>query len=200
MKLFNSIAAAVLLVLILLSSCNKETTSGNSDKSIALKNEIDSLQIVINNAWDTMMVEDDVKLKYMKRVLDEAVYVLNSDEAKKNKLSAQIDTLKNLRYDRISVSNSNLIDKYDSATNLNIKRVFDYLDSNDSAYSVPLINDLHIEIDELDQMVIHRRGHYDEPAMHFNKLLKEEEKNIKKLGEPYSSLKPYPLFVLMPDL
>lgn len=181
-------------------ACKKEQTRKNAEANENLKFQIDSLRKQVDLAWDSMIVEDDKKLKYLKRIADEAVYVLNADTAKQMQIHRSVDDLKELRYDRKSMANSDLIDKYDSATDATIRFVFEYLDAYDSSYSAPLIHDLHNDILEFDKMVIHRRGHYDEPAMAFNKHLKEKNENIKNLGNPYSEMKPYPLFVLMPDL
>ena len=98
------------------------------------------------------------------------------------------------------MANSDLIDAYDNATDSTIVLVFSFVDSIENADQVPLIADLHTDIMELDRMVIHRRGHYDEPAMELNRILSEKKKMLNKLGGSYSNMEPYPLFVLMPDI
>lgn len=200
----NLIFIAVFFAFI---ACNNEGESNQEESnnntvvsSEAFKKQVDSLRMVIDLAWDTMIAEDDQKLDYLKRACDEAVYVLNANSAQKDKLHERVEALRAYRYDNETVAQSDLIDKYDSATNVVIAEVFDWIESYDSTYSVPLIADLHADIHKMDDQVLHRRGDYDDPAIFFNKLLKEQKDSFDALGEPYASQEAYPLFILMPEI
>ncbi|MEQ8358615.1 MAG: hypothetical protein RH860_03945 [Cytophagales bacterium] len=182
------------------TSCKKDSSKSKAAKLDSLKIEIDSLRLAVEKAWDTMIYEDNKKLDYVKRMVDEAVYVLNVSEVDQNKLHSDIEALRNFRYDRQSMSDSELIDAYDNATDSTLRMVFTFIDSIDNSNQVPLIVELRKDIMQMDNMVINRRSHYDEPAMEINSIIKHKSKMLRKLGEPYASMEPYPLFVLNPDI
>ncbi len=200
MKYIFHLLVFISFLALVTTSCKQDSSKSKAAKLDSLRIEIDSLRLAIDKAWDTMIYEDNRKLDYLKRMVDEAVYVLNASEVDQNKLHSNIEALRNFRYDRESMSDSQLIDAYDSATNATIQTVFSFINSIENSDQVPLINELHDDIKQLDDMVIHRRGHYDEPGMALNAILKNQVKMVKKLGEPYASLEAYPLFVLNPDL
>lgn len=199
MKILFRLTLLAIFTGLIISSCKKDVSKGKAARLDSLKYEIDSLNQAIDFAWDTMIAEDNKKLDYLKRIVDEAVYVLNVSEVDRNKLHGDIEALRTFRYDRNSMSDSDLIDAYDSATDSTIRMVMTFIDSV-NGNDIPLIDTLIKDIRQLDEMVIHRRGYYDEPAMAFNRLMKERKRLIKKLGDPYASMEAYPLFSLNPDI
>lgn len=182
------------------TSCKKDSSKSKAAKLDSLRVEIDSLRLAIDKAWDTMIYEDNKKLDYLKRIVDESVYILNVSETDQERLHNEIESLREFRYDRKTMESSDLIDQYDMKTNQNIRLVFTFIDSVENSNQVPLIVDLKKDIMMMDDMVIHRRSHYDEPAMALNAILKYKSKMVRKLGEPYATMEPYPLFVLNPDI
>jgi hypothetical protein len=199
MKTLIRFVLMAVLGIVVITSCKKDASKGKASRLDSLKYEIDSLTKAADLAWDTMIAEDNKKLDYLKRMVDEAVYVLNVSEVDKNKLHQDIEALRKFRYDRQTMYDSELIDAYDSATDSTIRMILTFIDSVEGN-DIPLIDTLIKDIRNLDEMVIHRRGYYDEPAIALNRLLKERKRQLKKLGEPYASMNPYPLFSLNPDL
>ncbi len=198
-NLFN-ILIFLLFLTVISTSCKKDTSKSRVAKLDSLKTELDSLRNAVDKAWDSMIFEDNKKLDLLKRTVDESVYVLNVSEDDQTRFHNEIESLREFRYDRQSMSDSDLIDDYDEATNKTIQNIFSFLDSIENSNQVPLIRDLRIEIMEMDEMVIHRRGYYDEPAIRINWIIKNEADRLRKLGEPYASLDPYPLFILNPGI
>ena len=82
------------LFTLVITSCKKDASKNKASKLDAFKARVDSLRYEVDRAWDTMIYEDNKKLDYLKRMVDEAVYVLNVSEANQQKLHADVEALR----------------------------------------------------------------------------------------------------------
>ncbi len=172
----------------------------NSSKSKSSTADADSIKAVFNHladstssAWKVMMDEDDQKLAYLQRLLDEVSYTKVFNKNAYDSLSSQVNRLKSERYDLNSMEVSENIDKYDSETSTVIYNVVSFAQNHPSFKDYPLMNELIRDIVEADNKVIYRRVDYDNAAIAYNKFL-EKHKDI--LGLDSGKLNEKALFQL----
>ncbi len=145
-----------------------------------------------------MMVEDDRKIRYMGRMLDEIAYQISYDEVRMNQLRAQIQDLSGLRYRMDELSEIEKIDRYDAATDSVIQGLFYYVTETPQASDLPLVAELMTDIRTMDNFVLQRRNAFDDATMALNELIEKNEKKIRSLGGRYADVEPYPMFLLYP--
>ena len=101
--------------------CNRQ--SGNKT-SFADFDKIDSLRAVfltiedsLVHTWNVMINDDNKKIKSIKRLVEEFTYAGGVDSMTTKELLQQINQLKLKRYTCKTMSDSDLIDVYDSSSN-----------------------------------------------------------------------------------
>jgi hypothetical protein len=181
--------------IFLVQAC-QQNGAKKQDEIQALRLQIDSLQNSMDIAWDTMIAEDDKKLDYMKRMMQEAVYVVKADESRVELLSGEIEALRKFRYNRVTMNNSDLIDDYDNATDSTLRKVMAFMATIEGANEVPLVMELEDDIFKFDQMVLKRRVVFDDAAIKLNIIIENQSKDLEALGAPYNSLEKQALFML----
>ncbi len=164
------------------------------------RNEIDSLSAEYaallasaDTAWNIMMDEDDQKLFYLKRLLKEISYTNLYDTVQYASLMARLEDLKNIRYDKNTVSDSQLIDKYDSLTIKLVPEIVNFAKSHPRYENYPMWAELIDDILELDNNVLFKRSDYDREAKKFNEYLSRNEEPLMD-NLPGLDLNKKPLF------
>jgi hypothetical protein len=194
-NLFKPLLLLILFAVFSGSSCKK---GEDPEKLKKLKVSIDSLYFERMAAWDSMINEDDKKIRYMGRLLDEINYQLSFDEIKMTKLRADIQGLSGLRYKIDELSQMEKVDDYDAATDSAIRDLMNFVTETPQASDIPLISELMTDIRSMDNSVLQRRNTFDDATMALNELIENNKKNLKKLGAQYSDMEPFPLFVIYP--
>lgn len=183
----------VILIIILISSCGRANFLSSNKK--AVKAEIDQINDSLQLSWNTMIDSDDRKLSDLQRLLQEVSYTKDHDEKKLHDLLSKSEQLKRLRYQQKSMT-SNQIDNYDAQTDSLLKASFLLVEETEEMKTHSLTSSLIEDIKKADGQVILNRVNYDNWAKRFNTLVKEKEKTLSRIGPPYSSYKPLPLFQL----
>ena len=164
-------------VVVLAIACVGCSSNKNRD-GITSFTKIDSLRanfLAINDSllhsWQVMMKDDNEKLDDMSRLLDEVSYTNNYDQAKLDDFRQRIETLKALRYNRKTMWDSELIDKYDEASHYLVNDLLTYSENHPDYSRFPTMATLVQDIREAHQRVLYFRIDYDEYAKEYNKFV-----------------------------
>lgn len=182
-----------LFILIWSTSCSKYGFQSSRKKKAIER--VDQMLTSASEAWTAMMQSDNQKIEDVNRLLLEISYTENHDETELQVLKARTSELLQLRYEQYEMT-SEAIDKYDHATTALIHSVFQFAENVPELEKNALSRELKDDIIKADSEVILYRIRYDSEAREFNNYLNEHTGILKKLGEPYASLKPLPLFEL----
>ncbi len=175
-------------------SCEtKKTMEGSDADSLMINYQalVDSVQA----NWAIMISDDDDKHVLMKRLLLEISYTNNYDKDKFEELSESVDQLKDLRYDQITMSNSQLIDAYDSATMDLTDQIIQFAREHPRYADYPMMEELIDDINAKNNYILMHRIHYDSWVKELNSF---KENNAEKLNEldPSVDTEGMPLFQL----
>jgi predicted nucleic acid-binding Zn-ribbon protein len=180
-------------------SCERNETKNSvppPKKTEKVKMEIDQLNDSISKVWALMIKSDDQKIADIKRLLQEISYTDKPSVIELMKLQKLQEQLASKRYDQETMAESKKIDDYDMATDSLIKRTLQLTASTAGIESHPLAQELADDIMEADTDVVRYRAMYDSYVKRYNAYISKNEKQLKKLGEPYASFKKKPLFEL----
>ena len=194
-KIINATAVFPFILMLLIYSCGEKTNKTKA--SIA---DVDSVKMVLvflqdstSKTWKTMMEEDDQKIAYLKRLIDEVAFTKVYDKAVYDSLSSGIENLKAIRYNENSMSDSEKIDLYDETTAKIVNKVIVFAQNHPKFEDYPLMAELIDDILAADDRVIYRRVDYDNVAMEYNKFIDNYEDLIRESGNVVSAK---PLFQL----
>ena len=148
---------------------SKETTADETARLTVLADSVDAM-------WAVMIKDDDLKLGYLKRLLDEVSYTNAYNKIKYDSLVADLDLLVKSRYDQNTMSASDKIDAYDMETTYLEGQIFDFAQNHPRFEEYPLMKELINDIAGIDNQTIYHRMHYDNAAIAYNKFI--EENNI----------------------
>ncbi len=181
------------IAFLLLISCDRKNQQKNHIHDDSLAATLRVLHDSLDHSWAVMIADDDEKLSAMKRLLMEISYTGSYDKARHAELIALVDQLKQLRYDRITMENSSLIDQYDSATNDVSRMVIEFAYLSPAYEQSDLMKELVNDITYKNSMVLLYRVHYDKFAEEINDLHVEYRERLDSVA------KPLPLFKLPPE-
>ncbi len=180
-------------ILFLNVSCSKIGLQSSKKRKNAER--VDGMRNQVDKAWTSMIQSDDQKIADINRLLLEISYSDKYDEPQLALLKQRAGSLASTRYQQYGMT-SDEIDQYDNATTSLIRSVLELADKIPDLDKNDLSAKLRDDILKADEEVVIYRIRYDREAKAFNNYLKEEANMLKKLGEPYSSYKPLPLFEL----
>ncbi len=197
MKILKTIACAISWVFVFgVFSCESKKSEHTGQQHldslmIAYKALTDSVQY----NWDVMIADDDEKLQLMKRLLLEVSYTNNYDKSKFEYLNTLVDELKGSRYDQKSMSDSDLIDTYDSATWQVTDQIIQFARSHPRYDDFPMMQELIDDIHGKNNYVLMHRIHYDNWVKELNAFKKNYEKELIR-EHPSLDFENMPLFQL----
>jgi hypothetical protein len=183
------------LALMMYSGC-KRRPSISAEKLDSIRLEYKSLSSASADYWRIMMEEDDKKLFYMKRLLQEVSYADEYDSLKYAELMGRLESLKASRYDEKSMANSSLIDQYDSLTIDLVPEIEQYARALPDFSKYPLMQELIDEINEMDNNVLFKRVDYDNAAEQYNALVNEFGTYLQE-SDPGGDYAAKPLFKIV---
>jgi hypothetical protein len=164
----------------------------------ALKTEYQQIQTQLDTTWQTMMEDDDEKIFYLDRLLDEVSYTGDYDEELYKSLKEQVAHLKEQRYTRQTMANSTEIDLYDEATRKVMLEVIAFAREHPQYERYPLMEELIYDIQQKDQNVLLYRMDYDDAAKAYNRFIEKHEELVKEI-ENKEEVEPLPLFELQSE-
>lgn len=151
-----------------------------------------------DSTWMLMIKSDDNKIANLLRLNKELQLIDGSNPDSLLRLEKQITALPLFRYNRITMRDSRLIDRYDSATNEVLSKVKKETASNPNAIKYQIINQLMSEIQAADDSILYFRKEYDRSIDGFNQFVRKNKKALKSSYPDFDSLKNYSLFRLVP--
>lgn len=195
MTFFKSILPIVFIT-ILLGACNKNTSTSLTPTAIdSLKTVFQDINTQLEAAWNTMMLDDDDKLSNLTRILQEVEYSGDYNRLKLDSLKKDIDQLAAVRYDQQTMSDSDLINLYDSMTTQAMGEVTVFTTRLSQFDQYPLMGQLIQEVFEADDRILRFRIDYDRAAKQYNSFIEEHEPDLPLVAKQ-KVLQPKPLFEL----
>jgi hypothetical protein len=167
------------LLVVCLAACDSEKkTSSESQDADSLLIKYQALADSVSHNWTVMIAADDDKHTLMKRLLLEVSYTNNYDKPRFEELNALVDELKDFRYDQKTMSDSDLIDAYDSATWDLTDQIIKFARDHPRFEDFPMMQELIEDINGKNSYVLMHRIHYDNWVKELNSF---KEKNRDKL-------------------
>jgi hypothetical protein len=179
-------------------SCRHVPKKGKVDEKPDLLKELELYQFKSDSCWSSMMVSDNNKISNLDRLLKELKLIEGSNEKSLQEIEPHIRSLKQNRYDRISMGMGNQIDHYDSLTNSAIAKIRKAASENPNAIRYQIVNQLLTEIQTADDSVLFYRKEYDRTIDRYNEFLKTQEAGLRKTFDRFDTLRRYPVFRLIP--
>jgi len=162
-------------------SCDNTKQQRNAEQVDSLKSSFLIVKDSLDSIWTTMIEDDDYKLGWMKRLLQEVKNTNVYDEKQIQELLDRIDNTKANRYNQESMGNQELIDEYDFAVSSLIKEIETVATSNPKYENFPLMEELIKEIRDADNRLIIHRIHYDLYAKDYNAFIAEHPDLAKEV-------------------
>lgn len=195
MTFFKSILL-IFFVAIILGACNKNTSTSLTPTAIdSLKTVFQGINTQLEAAWNTMIQDDDDKLSNLTRLLQEVEYSGDYNRLKLDSLKKDIDQLAAVRYDQQTMSDSDLINLYDSMTTQAMGEVTVFTTRLSQFDQYPLMGQLIQEVFEADDRILRFRIDYDRAAKQYNSFIEEHEPDLPLVAKQ-KVLQPKPLFEL----
>jgi hypothetical protein len=191
------------LALAVLPMCKPDTAKTATDTTAAInpasptevRAQFDILRDSADSNWQRMMRSDDRKLADMYALTQDLKKQPRLDAVQVRALGTQANRLKPQRYDRQSMSSSELIDRYDAAQDSVTRPLLQLAAPDGNAPTAP-IRDYVEHIMRADADVVSYRAHYDAAAKAYNAYLLLHQAELAKMGGKYAHLRPLPLFEL----
>lgn len=197
MRFFNSKPTLILFILVIsIGACNKNASSTLTPTAVdSLKTVFQDLNSELEITWNDMMKDDDEKLANLRRILQEVEYSSNYNRLKLDSLRKGIDELEKVRYDQQTMSDSDLINVYDSMTNQVMGEVTMFTTSLEQFEQYPTMGQLLQEVFEADDRVLRYRIQYDKLAKQYNSFIETNQPDMQLVARQ-DNLQPRPLFEL----
>lgn len=177
------------------TSCNTAKKDATHAALIdSLRAEYNSLLDSADRYWTVMIDDDNEKVLFMERLLKEVEYTQNYDRSVQDSLMARVQSVKDMRYDRMSMSQSSLIDDYDAAISGITVDVIKYASDHPDFENYPLMEELIGDIRQKDSDVLMLRVDYDQAARAYNSFVTNNKKYMSELDTTY--VEKYPLFAI----
>lgn len=168
--------------------------------------QLDSLQATyyalndsLESAWQKMIEDDDQKLAYLRRLLDEISATNNYDEEVYESYMKMVDALASMRYTQETLT-GDVIDAYDSATSEVVSKITSYAYENPKFENYPLMEELIADINQAQSMVLIYRSRYDLLAKSLNEFIEDNEHRLIDRDNTKVQYKKKPLFEYPNDL
>ena len=180
--------------LFILAACGKETAE-NADftKVDSLTETYLGLQDTMLQVWNTMLHDDNRKIKAMRHLIHELAISSPEKRDDLQDYEQRLKDLQEMRYDQHSMSDAELVTEYDFASNSLVAELIALAESQKEFPYNSTIQKLVDSIRAADQRVLNYRQEYDEVASRFNRFI-EGNKNLLEDLEPDSFLEKKPLF------
>lgn len=197
-------AIRILLLFLFAAACssriNQQTEEQLTDE------QFDSLRAVyyglddsLSHAWTVMMEDDSKKISNLQLLLDEIQKLKSTGTDTLDSLNQMVSMLEEMRYDSVTVRNSELIDKYDSANTAVSNAVLDYVENIPEAEYNPMINVLVDQVMSANNSVLLYRIRYDRFSEDFNIFLEKYKNVMSNIDSSGGPVYKRPMFRLVND-
>jgi hypothetical protein len=166
------------LITLCLISCESRKTASVGDGTDSLMIQYQALADSVEANWNIMIADDDDKHVLMKRLLLEVSYTNNYDKSRFEELTSLVNQLQPMRYDQSTMSDSDLIDLYDSATWDLTDQIIQFAREHPRYADYPMMEELIDDINAKNNYVLMHRIHYDAWVKELNSF---KESNAQQL-------------------
>ncbi|QOI97512.1 MAG: LemA family protein [Flammeovirgaceae bacterium] len=186
---------SVLLLAVLLGAC-----TGKPSEHLTSYTKIDSLTDTylllkdsMLNTWNRMMYDDNQRIKAMKAILHELKVTRETDDELWQSLNYRIDQLHRIRFTQKTMTNSDVVEEYDFASNSLVTEISALAESIPSYAYNSTLQQLVERLRLADQRIEVHRADYDAAAQAYNQFI-DSNKSILKEIDQSATLEKKPLF------
>ncbi|WPP49411.1 hypothetical protein [Catalinimonas niigatensis] len=197
---------AILLILVFFfaaacsSRINQQTEEQLTDEQFdSLRTVYYSLNDSLKHSWSIMLEDDNKKISNLQLLLEEIRKTENYSKDTLDSLAQMVQVLKDMRYDSVTVGNSDLIDQYDSTTTLVSDAIIEYTETIPDADLNPVINVLVDQIVNANNSVLLYRIRYDSFSEDFNRFLEKYKNVMSAIDSSGGQVYKRPMFRLVND-
>jgi hypothetical protein len=186
-------------VTLLLSGCEKrQPEQVEFTKADSLTDTYLALQDTMLQVWNTMIFDDDRKIRAMYHLLHELTVSNPGNRDKLDHYEERLDALVSMRYDQQSISDPEIVTQYDFASNSLVTELIALAESQtEFAYNTTL-QKLVDSIRSADQRVLSYRDEYDKIAIRFNRFVEQNHAFLEDINSDTVVVKK-PLFQMAAD-
>lgn len=168
--------------LMFLGACDQKSTSERSDftRADSVTETFLALQDTMMEAWNSMIHDDNRKIKAMHHLLQELKRSNPEDLAELESLEVRLEQLVRLRYDQASITDPELVSEYDFASNALVTEITALAEAQQDFPRDQLLQELVDSIRAADERVIPYRQDYDRIATRLNAFI---DRNIEVLEQ-----------------
>jgi hypothetical protein len=141
------------------------------------------LQDSLHDTWSMMVSDDNEKIKAMKSLLHEMKIGTQFTPEKLASLEERVDQLAKIRYTTKTMSNTDVVEEYDFASNSLVTELISMAESLSSFSYNTTIQKLVEQIRSADMRVENYRADYDSIALAYNRFIEAHISSIKEVME-----------------
>jgi hypothetical protein len=149
-----------------------------------------ALQDTMLQVWNSMIYDDNKKIKAMHHLLHELSVINTSNREELDRLQERLDRLVNMRYDQDSMSDPELVTEYDFASSSLITELTSLAESQKEFLYNPTLQKLVDSIRAADQRVVSFREKYDQVALNFNTFIERNKELLQQIDSEAFEKKP----------
>ena len=182
----------LLISLALMTGCEPKEKTAVHDftKADSLTETYLALQDTMLQVWNSMIHDDNRKIKAMHHLLHELGVVSTANREEREHLQERLDRLADMRYDQRSMSDPELVNEYDFASNALITELIALAESQKEFLYNETLQQLVDSIRAADQRVISYREDYDRIASRFNRFIERNENLLQQIDSEEFRKKP----------
>lgn len=139
------------------------------------------LQDSLHDTWNMMLSDDNEKIKAMKGLVHEMRIGTQFTPEKLAALDERIDQLIKIRYTTKTMSNADVVEEYDFASNSLVTELISMAESLSSFSYNTTIQKLVEQIRSSDLRVDNYRAEYDSVAAAYNRFIEQHTNSIKEI-------------------
>jgi len=188
------------IIILVATSCAKEKKESTTHftKADSLTERYLSLQDSIHHVWNTMIRDDNEKIKTMGSLLHELEVCGQFDPETITSLKQRLEQLSRIRYTPKTMSNLDIIDEYDFASSSLVSELVTLAESHRGySYSKALQNMVE-SIEQAELRIENYRQEYDGLAIKYNQFLDENKNHLKEIANN-ETLAKKPLFQMVSE-
>lgn len=139
------------------------------------------LQDSLHDTWNMMLSDDNEKIKAMKGLVHEMKIGTQFTPEKLTVLEERIDQLAKIRYTPKTMTNTDVVEEYDFASNSLVTELISMAESLSSFSYNTTIQKLVEQIRSSDMRVDNYRADYDSVALAYNRFIERHTNSIKEI-------------------
>jgi len=202
MSVRNAWSGLVLICLVpMILSCGEKQhdRSVTFTKTDSLTDTYLALQDSVLQSWNMMINDDNRKLASMNSLIHELAVSGAADQQLLDSYRERLEQLKRSRYTQKTLSNNDVVEEYDFASNSLVTELLSLTESRKEFAYNPTLQKLADQIRTAEQRIETYREEYDRITKKFNAFLERNRAYLKEVDAD-SVLEKRPLFQMASEL